>query len=104
MAHPGDSRVPDDYLGSLKDLEASIVRARESILRLRKENGALKAQIKKLRLEKRESTSRTKQLQENAKRSMMSQGRMNLAKSKIQKIIRRIEQVETEGEPARKRD
>lgn len=104
MLQLGDSVFPEAYEKSLKALEALVVQAREAIRKLDKENGVLRKQVRELKSEKRELTARTKRLQQDAKRSMMSRGRSNLAKAKIQEIIRRIEQVETEGDPARDKD
>lgn len=101
---PDDAVSAKEFSEHLKKLETRIVRARESLRKLDEENGSLKSQVRSLKAENRELQSRTKQLQENAKRSIMSRGRMNLAKAKIQEIIKRIEQVEAEGELARNED
>lgn len=104
MAKPGDPRVPKRSLQALKALEARVLEARDAIGKLRAENNELRQQVQKLSTDRRELHSRTKLLQEDAKRSMMSRGRSQLAKAKIQEIIRRIEEVEAEGDLARNED
>jgi cell division protein FtsB len=104
MSKPSDADLLKGTLGNLKSLEAAVRRAQDSIRKLSRENAALKKRLEDLHAERKELGARTKQLQENAKTSMMSRGRSNLAKAKIQEIIRRIEQLETEGELARNED
>ncbi len=104
MAKPSDAGIPKETLVGLKALEANIRLARETIRRLTRENDSLKKRLEALDHEKRELANRTKELQGNAKISMMARGRSMLAKAKIQEMIRRIEQVETEGESARNKD
>ncbi len=104
MSKPSDAGVPKGSVSGLKALETVVRRAQESIRRLTRENAALKKRVSELNAEKQELADRTKELQGNAKKSMMSRGRSKLATAKIQEIIRRIEQVETEGELARNED
>jgi predicted RNase H-like nuclease (RuvC/YqgF family) len=97
MSKPGESLFPKGYQESLKSLESLVLKARNTIQRLKEENGNLQDQIRDLKSEKRDLMARTKQLQENTKQAMMTRGRSSLAKAKIKEIIRRIEKVESEG-------
>jgi len=96
--------LPKETRERLKALEGLVRKARDRMQALAEENETLRTRVDALEAERKDLAARTKQLQEESKRTRMARGRNNLARSKIQDIIRRIERVESEGKHARSKD
>jgi predicted nuclease with TOPRIM domain len=101
---PGGADLTKSTRDGLRSLESMVRRVQEKIRRLTEENGRLRRRVEELTAEKQEGAARIKLLQEEGKKAMMARGRNRVARTKVREIIRRIDEIETEGGVARSKE